>query len=101
MHNQPTTEIVIFKLNPGVDEAAFLQAAEAIMPNIRTLPGFMDRQLLKGEQGQWLDIVHWQSREDALKAAEIFPTLECTHSFITLIDAASMTMLHLEPARAW
>lgn len=101
MHNQPITEIVIFKLNPGVNEAAFLQAAEAIMPTIRALPGFMDRQLLKGEQGQWLDVVHWQSRDAALRAAEIFPTLECAHSFITLIDEASLTMLHLDPVRTW
>ena len=28
------------------------------------------RQLLKGQEGEWVDIVHWESLEDAQKAQE-------------------------------
>lgn len=101
MNNPPTVEIVLFKLNTDVPEAAFLQAAEAVTPALRAMPGFIDRTLLKDENGQWLDLMHWQSREAALKAAEIFPTLECAKPFGAMLDWSSVTMLHLAPVRCW
>lgn len=101
MSNPMTVEIVLFKLKADVEEAVFLQAAEAVTPALRTMPGFIDRALLKDENGQWLDLMHWQSREAALKAAEIFPTLECAQPFGAMLDWSSVTMLHLESVHAW
>ena len=68
MQNGLTVELVTFKLNEGADEAAFLQAADAVMADIRQLPGYVRRELLKGDDGQWIDVVHWRSRADALAA---------------------------------
>ena len=101
MSNPMTVEIVLFKLNAETDEAAFLQAAEAVTPALRAMTGFIDRALLKDENGHWLDIMHWQNREAAVQAAEIFPTLECAKPFGAMLDWSSVTMLHLQPVRTW
>lgn len=101
MNNQSTVEIVLFKLNVDTNETAFLAAAEAVTPALRAMSGFIDRTLLKTENGQWLDMMHWQSREAAANAAEIFPTLECAKPFGAMLDWNSVTMLHLDPIRAW
>ena len=101
MQNGLTVELVTFKLNEGADEAAFLQAADAVMADIRQLPGYMRRELLKGDDGQWIDVVHWRSRADALAAAELFNTLPSAQAFGSFLDFTSLTMLHPVQALVW
>jgi hypothetical protein len=101
MTQRPVLEVVLFKLKPGADEAAFLAASEAVMPDLRTMRGFMGRELFKDADGHWLDTVHWQSLDDAHRAAEVFLTLSCAQTLMALIDETSMTMLHLESVQSY
>jgi hypothetical protein len=94
-------EVVLFKLKPGADEVAFLAACEAVMPDLRTMRGFMGRALFKDAEGRWMDTVHWHSLDDAQRAAEAFLSLPCAQTLIALIEEPSMTMLHLEPVRSY
>ena len=101
MTQRPVLEVVLFKLKPGADAAAFLAASEAVMPDLRTMRGFIRRELFKDAEGRWMDTVHWHSLDDAQRAAEVFLSLSCAQTLIGLIDETSMTMLHLEPVRAY
>ena len=47
MTQRPILEVVLFKLKPGADAAAFLAASEAVMPDLRTMRGFIRRELFK------------------------------------------------------
>jgi hypothetical protein len=101
MTQRPVLEVVLFKLKPGADEAAFLAASEAVMPDLRTMHGFIRRELLKDADGRWMDTVHWHNLDDAHRAAEVFLSLSCAQTLVALIDETSMTMLHLEPVRSY
>lgn len=101
MTQLPILEVVLFKLRPGADEAAFLAASEAVMPDLRAMRGFIRREVFKDVDGRWMDTVHWQSLGDAHRAAEVFLGLPCAQTLIALIDEPSMTMLHLEPMRSY
>ena len=101
MQNGLTVELVTFKLIEGADEAAFLAAADAVMADIRRRSGYVNRELLKGDDGQWIDVVHWRSREDALAAAELFNSLPTAQAFGSFPDFTSLTMLHLAQALVW
>jgi hypothetical protein len=101
MTQRPVLEVVLFKLKPGADEAAFMAASEAVMPDLRAMRGFIRRELLKDADGRWMDTIHWHSLDDAQRAAEVFLTLSCAQTLIALIDEPSMTMLHLEPVRSY
>jgi Antibiotic biosynthesis monooxygenase len=101
MTQPPVLEVVLFKLKPGEDEAAFLAASEAVMPDLRAMRGFIRREVFKDADGRWMDTLHWQSLEDAHRAAEVFLGLPCAQTLIALIDEPSMTMLHLEPVRSY
>jgi Antibiotic biosynthesis monooxygenase len=101
MAQPPVLEVVLFKLKPGADEAAFLAASEAVMPDLRAMRGFIRRELFKDTEGHWMDTVHWHSLDDAHHAAEAFLSLSCAQTLIALIDEPSMTMLHLEPVQAY
>ena len=65
MKTKPYIQIFKFAVNPDVDEKEFLKACEEQMPDMRNVPGFIDRELCKGDDGWWYDILHWRSPEDA------------------------------------
>jgi len=66
-----TIEWAPFKLGDGVDEARLLRASEGLQTGfLAEQPGFIQRELLKGQDGQWVDLVHWESEEAAARAME-------------------------------
>jgi hypothetical protein len=56
---------------------------------------------MEDASGRWLDVVRWASLEEAQAAAEAIGTSPRSSAFIEMIDAGSVTMLHLRPAAAW
>ena len=101
MNPNRTLKVVLFKLKPGVEEAAFFQVNESILTDLRTMSGFIRRDLFKDSHGQWLDIVYWSSLAEAQRAADAFPSLPCAQTLMEMLDDTSVTMLHLEPARSY
>ncbi len=101
MSERLVVEVVTFKLKAGVDEADFLQSADAVMSDLQAMSGYIDRELLKDAQGQWMDILHWQSMDEALAAAEALMTAPNAGAFIAMLDATNMAMYHLEQVRAY
>ena len=96
--DSPTIELVQFRLKAGVDEQMFLAAVADTQAAIMRLPGFLSRELLRGDDGLWVDLVHWRSKAEALAAAEAFGTMPEVAAFASMIDESEMTMLHLDQA---
>lgn len=62
-----TIEWAPFTLATGVDETTLLAASDAIQREfVSQQRGFIQRELLKGQANQWVDLVYW----DSLSAAE-------------------------------
>lgn len=96
--DSPTIELVQFRLRAGVDERTFLAAVADTQAAITRLPGFLSRELLRGDDGLWVDLVHWRSKAEALAAAEAFGAMPEVAAFASMIDEKEMTMLHLGQA---
>lgn len=95
-------EIAQFKLAAGVDEQGFLKEAEAVQRDfLEKQNGYMDREILKGGDGQWIDIVHWRSMEDAKHAADAIMQDPACLGFLQKIDPASVKMFHLQQVKTW
>jgi hypothetical protein len=101
MDPNPTLEVVLFKLKPGVDQAAFFRLNESILPELCAMSGFIRRDLFSDQHGQWMDVVYWNSLRDAERAAELFPSLPCAQSLMELLDETSVTILHLEQVKSY
>ncbi|WP_051303813.1 antibiotic biosynthesis monooxygenase family protein [Calidithermus chliarophilus] len=95
--SKPAIEVVVFKLKEGVSDEAFLQAAAALNPELKRMPGFLKRELGKDAGGTWVDILHWSSLEAAMQALEGMADAPGMAPFMELIDAAQDSMLHVEP----
>ncbi len=96
-------EIAQFRLTAGVSEEAFLQDAENVQKGfLEKQAGYAGtRQLLKGKEGEWVDIVHWESLEDAQKAQEAAMGSKTCMPMFSKIDPNSIKMLHLEQVISW
>ena len=74
-----------------------MREAEAVQKNfLEKQSGYIDRELLKDKDGQWVDMLHWNSMEEAQKAAEVTMSDLATQGFMQKIDPSSVKMLHLE-----
>ncbi|MDW7732630.1 MAG: hypothetical protein SCH66_09415 [Methanolobus sp.] len=87
-------EIVRFRLAKEVNEDDFLRASNIMMKELVLLDGFLSRELLKGDDGTWMDLLHWKSMDAALKAAEDVLNLPLCLEYFKLMDEASMEMSH-------
>jgi hypothetical protein len=92
--NNPTLEIVLFKLQEGVSEETFLASAKSIDAWLGSVDGFRQRQLYQDGQGYWIDTVQWDSLEQAHAAAAAMMSLPEGQAFGSLIDGDSLMMIH-------
>lgn len=107
MQNE-TVEIAQIKLRPDVTEEAFLAAFQRFVDGfVCQQPGFLKCELLRRDNGQFLDLVHWATRSDAVTAFERSSENEACLTLFGLLeadeaDASSgveyLTLLKPEPA---
>jgi heme-degrading monooxygenase HmoA len=92
-------EMVLFRLKDGVLEQDFVAAAKAVDGDVRQCKGFIGRQLYQNPDGHWVDLVQWQSQEDAEAAMQSVPQLPSFAAFAALGDFAKAQMLHVHPVQ--
>jgi hypothetical protein len=94
-------ELVVFKLNAGVSREQFLGTNDAVSTWISEQPGFVSRDLSYDAEGdRWIDVIWWESLENAGAAAELALTSASCAPMFALIDMESTLMLHGVPAIA-
>ena len=84
-------QIVQFKLNAGVDEAAFRAINERFQQEVvPTLPGLMRREATVGEDGKWLLVLRYDTMENAHGGGKR-DTSDLAQSFMSFIDMSTMS----------
>lgn len=92
-----TIEISVFKLVSGVEADEFQVAACEATHHLQQFEGFHSRELYHDlETGQWTDVLHWESREDAIRASERVLEMDEFKPFIQKIDGSTVEMYHGE-----
>ena len=96
-----------FRLAAGAEEAALLEASDAIQRDfLRHQPGFVRRELLRGADGQWADLVVWTDEPAATAAVRAAASSAVCNAYFHLMaggdsmDAAT-SVLHLHRVRAY
>src|ERR671911_765422 len=86
-------EIVIYRLKPEVDRKRFLEISTQATEWLRKRPGYLGRELLEDDNGQWVDLVRWATMDDALAAASAFMEVPEAAAFMDVVEPESITML--------
>ena len=96
-----------FRLGQGVEEADLLAASEVLQREfLRHQPGFVRRELLRGADGQWVDLVVWRDEPSAKAVMDVIGSSAVCHAYFQLMaggdnmDPAS-GVLHLHRVRAY
>ena len=90
-------EVATFTLNNGVSYEEFVPLDKAVeVEHVSKQPGFISRESAKGENGEWLVIVHWESTEDAQASMDSFMTADAAKGFMAKVDASTMIMKRYE-----
>ncbi len=87
-------EIVSFKLNEGVTDDEFVEISKASQAFVAAAPGFISRQLSKGEDGVWTDYVLWKDMESALTVGKAFPDQDFAPALMGAIKSGTEQMRH-------
>ncbi|MDO6964762.1 antibiotic biosynthesis monooxygenase family protein [Rhizobium alvei] len=76
-------ELARIKLKDGIDEARLVETSERFQRAfLDRVPGFLGRELMKADDGSYMDLVHWQSSihaDAAMKQAS--ESVECRDYF--------------------
>ncbi|PBB44870.1 hypothetical protein CK222_07935 [Mesorhizobium sp. WSM3866] len=88
-----TLEIVTFRLKP--DTAAGFVAQNGFVTDwLVRQPGFLSRHLGERDDGSWVDVVRWQSLEQAQAAAQRIMAEIGDCEAMRAIEPASVAMSH-------
>ena len=85
-------EVVTFRLKPDVSNKNFIASAKSMDKTLRSWKGFISRELVDVGNGEWIDIVHWENLESALKAEELALKSEICLPFFSNIDDSSQKL---------
>jgi len=95
-------ELAQFKTKSGVTDAEVLAASqEAHDRFLAKQKGYVSRELLKSSEDEWVDIVHWETMEDAQTAMNSFIGHPSTKKFGEVIDPSTIKMMHLQLAKKY
>lgn len=95
-------EMAQFKMKVGVSEDEVLAASQEAQDGfLAKQKGYVSRELLKSSEGEWVDIVHWETMEDAQTAMNSFMGHPSTKKFGEVIDPSSIKMMHLEVVKKY
>jgi heme-degrading monooxygenase HmoA len=93
--NSETVEIVFFRLVEGASDQAFLATAATVDHWLRRTDGFQRRVLHGDTDGNWVDVVYWDSKEKALAAAEAIMQTPEGQAFGGMINPDTIFMYHM------
>ena len=96
MSNSPIAELVAWRSMENVEDREMIAAVEAILPDLKTLPGFISQTLYKDDQGRWVDLYYWDSREEAIASNDLMAPKESFARLMALIEPDSVTIELLE-----
>lgn len=90
-------EIVIYKTKDGVSDTDFIHTGAEMEENFaKKQKGFIRRTFAKSENGDWVDVIYWETMEDAMKASEAAMKSPVCAPLFGMLDNESVKMHHFE-----
>ena len=85
-------EIISYKLATNISEEHLLKVANEVAKNwMSKLPGFIKWEIHKDNNSNYIDIVHWESKEDAQKAKADMVNIPNANDWYSCYEKDSIT----------
>jgi hypothetical protein len=87
---------------PVTDDAPLPAAADRVQTEfLSKQPGFIRRELLKGKENQWVDMIYWTCLEAAEQAERNAASSPVCSTYFTLMAHADAGVLHFERVKTY
>ncbi len=96
-----TIEVVMFRAKPETSDIQILDLSDELQREVEAFQGCIHRRLLKDGDGNWIDLVDWNSLEEAMAASEAISSTPLAAEFGALVEPGSVKVLHLSPVRVY
>ena len=90
-------EIVKRKSAPGVTDQAMKEAALALVPDLKSIGGFIDKTLYKNGE-EWMDIYYWDTVENAHLSNERMAKKESLSKLFSLLQPETVSIIVMSKA---
>lgn len=97
MSNKAYVEVALYKLKSEVEEVQFLVLSAGATAVFEKLAGFVRRELMRSEDGRWVDLAYWQNRELAKQAEPTIYEDATIAKVMALLDSETMIFTHAQP----
>lgn len=94
MNSEIAIECALFRSAPGVPDEQLLAASAAVQDWLSRQPGYRSRLLARSAEGEWLDLVTWDSLGDAERAAAAVETCPGFGPLMQAMDPATVQLKH-------
>ncbi|GAK50142.1 hypothetical protein U14_01369 [Candidatus Moduliflexus flocculans] len=102
MLNPIVTELVTFASIPEMTDERFIEIVHDLEVNFHMhLPGYLNSELVKGNNGQWGILMHWASREALKDASRLMMQSPVTEAFRKALDPKSVNITVFDQRRIW
>lgn len=92
MNDQTIIELVKWRAKADIEDAAMISAVDGILPDLKTLPGFVSQTLYKDDEGYWVDLYRWETREQGVASNDLMAPRPSFQALIDLIDQTSVSI---------
>jgi hypothetical protein len=96
LKNVKAIELVLFKPKSYVSADEVKISLTSLDSVLQSYDGFVGRQLAVGNENQWMDLVFWESMENAAFASEDILKNETAKKAFEVIDEKEMNFFHFE-----
>jgi len=90
-------ELVFFRSKPEVTDAAVRASANKILELAQRMNSSFTLELLRSEDGEWVEIVHWSSQEEAHRVEQVVMQMPEAIEAMSVMEENSVRMVFLHP----
>jgi hypothetical protein len=89
-------DIISYELAEGISESDLINSAKEVVANwMSKQKGFINWEINKGKEGNYKDIVHWESREDAVNAEKEMVNIPNAGAWFACYKEGSISSVNL------
>jgi len=88
----PVLELVKWHAQDGVSDPDMAKAVDGILPDLKTLPGFISQTLYKDNTGVWVDVYLWETEAQAVASNDLMADKPSFIKLISLVKPETITI---------
>lgn len=85
-------EVLTWRAKAGISDTQMVEAVEAMVVDLKKLPGFEYQALFKVDDNLWKEVYFWKTEHDAHRSNELMADKNTFKVLMALIEPDSVTM---------